>query len=213
MKNVIWVFREERSGSTAFLNLLVKRLRLPVYHVSSDEALPVIQDKAIFTTHDFPLLKDLSIHDEPVLIRCTRKNKAEQYLSDLMRWWMGETVDKALNMYDREYTLREEGYAELIERFEKVEPTVITKSRLAWIHKKYADKRHFWNTYANNYPNCTVYYEDLCEGIDLPMFGLTDFKLTNDLVVKKLPDYKRRVFLNHDMLVKWTQELVEKDFG
>ncbi len=94
-----------------------------------------------------------------------------------------------------------------------IDPNIITKRDLTIVHRMYVENQKLWDEYSKLYPSCTIYYEDLCEGIDIPLLELTDCKLSNNLEIKKLPDYKQRVFLNYDMLVKWTQELLDEDFG
>ena len=215
MKNTIWIFREERSGSSAFVGMLQHKLNMPTYFVDYEEDLDqtTLDHNTMLNTHHFPFLKDMHKHHDPLLIRTTRKNRTEQYLSELMVRWMMKTVYREVNTTDAIFNFQSDITNTFEQLFSKVEPTIIPKSELSSVHQMFSEKQKLWKKYANQYPNCTVYYEDLCEGIAIPLLGLTDCKLTSDLEIKKLPEYKQRVFLNYDMLVRWSQELIDEDFG
>jgi hypothetical protein len=215
MKKTIWIFREERSGSTALTNLIASRLGILNYFMDPNFIPPPASNDAtaLFDTHYFPYLENMSDYDNPLLIRCTRKNRVEQYLSQLMVRWMKKTVYRTIPDDELLLNFRTDTKTKFEQLFFKVVPTVITKRDLITVHTMFSEKQKLWEKHAKLYPNCTVYYEDLCEGIDIPLLGLTDCKLTDELVVQKLPDYKERIFLNYDMIVSWTQELIDKDSG
>ena len=64
-----------------------------------------------------------------------------------------------------------------------------------------------WNQYASNYRNYTIFYEDLCEkGVDIPDLGVYSFSITDGATTRKLPDYKERLILNHEMVRNWIAE-------
>jgi hypothetical protein len=215
MKQTIWIFRKERSGSTALTNLISSRLGIPNHFMDPNFISPAASNDAttLFDTHHFTYLENMSEYDNPLLIRCTRKNRVDQYLSQLMVRWMKKTVYRTIPNEALLLNFRTDTTTKFEELFFKVVPTVITKRDVAIVHTMFYEKRKLWEKHAKLYPNCTVYYEDLCEGIDIPLLGLTGCKLTDDLLVQKLPDYKERIFLNYDMIVGWAQELIDRDSG
>lgn len=214
--SAIWVFREQRTGGTAFVDLLCKRLdrRNHFVHLEDDGYSIPFQDEIIINTHSFEFLECMDGYENPTLIRCVRRNKTEQFLSVLMLHWMGATVYRHTDVRNRGYNIQPDSPPNFIELFNSVPPTIITKREVLAVARlsKLCDDE--WNAIAPRYNNVTVYYEDLCNGIDIPLLGLANVKLTQDLDVKRLPiDYKKNVFLNYDMIVKWSEEISESMFN
>lgn len=215
--STLWLFREMRSGSTAFTDLIALKLKRPYKFIELKSGSTIKHplpdpETNIYHTHEFSLLREMPHYDNPTLIRCTRRNRVDQYLSALMMRWLGKTVYQRTEYDNRIFNVRAETKENDEKIFTTAEPAMIARRELYHVHQMYTESNRLWNEYAHLYNNYTVYYEDLCEGIDIPLLGLTDFKLTNDLQIKKIPDYKRRVFLNYDMLVGWIEEMIE-DFG
>ena len=192
------------------MELLSDRLNRPRYFVEAEIATshPLSnQSDCLFSTHNFSYLADMNCYEDPLLIRCTRRNRVDQYLSELMILWMGETVHKHLSGSERVYNIHPDTPHTFTDEFGLVEPTVITKNQLLNVHRMYMNSQRLWEEHSGAYRNITLYYEDLCEGVDIPELGLTNCILSDTRVVK-LPDYKQRVFLNYDMIIKWTKELL-----
>lgn len=214
--STIWVFREQRTGGTAFVDLLCKQLGKRNYFAHPEEVGSHISDQneLIINTHSFEFLDYLGDYENPTLIRCARRNKTEQFLSILMLHWMGATVYRHTDVRNRGYNIQPDTPSDFINLFNSVPPAIITKREVLAVARlsKLCDDK--WNAIAPRYNGVTVYYEDLCEGVDIPLLGLTNVKLTPELDVKPLPtDYKKNVFLNYDMLVKWANEISEELFN
>ena len=88
MNNIIWVFREHRSGSTWFIKKIAYLLKRPDNFLEMPEKLFLARkqtnqdSKEILNTHNFVALKSLKNYTNPIVIRVSRKNKTEQFISE-----------------------------------------------------------------------------------------------------------------------------------
>lgn len=206
---IIWVFREQRSGSTAFVEKLAHLLGRQNVMVEANNPIDNVinlenpQDY-LFSTHQFDLLEQVDqLYTEPVLlIRCTRKDKVEQCLSLLIVRWanFGRQEDQL------QYNLKASDHENV---FESASPTIFTKAAVANYFNQVATIDTFWNTYAQNHLNLTVYYEDLCSsGVNLFPLGINNLTIADDSYTIKLPNsYKDRLCINHAMVRRWASEL------
>lgn len=215
--SVIWIFREPRTGGTWFSDHVASSLGFKQCFISgtvagidsdlgfdSDYFLNEVKrhplESTVFNTHFFTGLKLLDHFENPILIRCIRRDKTEQFLSH----WL-------IKMAGYQFTnlIHDENYEKYKELFEKA-----TQQQII-VPKKYVDEymqvrisnERLWEQYATKYENFTVYYEDLCEnGVDIPSINLYNCKITSEGITSKLPEYKTKVFLNRDMIQNWIDE-------
>ena len=157
-------------------------------------------ESTVFSTHFFTGMELLDRFDNPIIIRCIRRNKAEQFLSH----WLVK-----MSGYQFTNLTHDENYEKHRELFEKTtqQQTVVPKKAVDDYMRLRLRNEMLWDQYATKYENFTVYYEDLCEnGVDIPSINLYNCKITNEGITSKLPDYKTKVFLNRDMIQNWINE-------
>lgn len=224
---IIWLFREPRSGSTWLTKELSFRLkRKPEFLVSKDERfiqgpersafvfeyfdkiVPKDDDnKKLFHTHAFDGLKIINRYVNPILLRCIRRNKTDQFCSRFV-------VKNFTNIYnintDQEY-----------KQLPKIESITIPISKINSITKPVSNIEHYirghiqkeqqWNQYSSPYENETIYYEDLLEDNTLKLFdiGMNTINEKNASIghTIKLPyDYKK-IIVNYDEI-----DLIMKEY-
>lgn len=213
----IWIIREARSGSTWFTHHLLNTLGYehcfidkPTYLsppidpnfgfniTAVNDLIDKAHEKTLFSTHMFPIVKLLDPNKKPILIRCARKNYAEQFLS----YWLARSTNF-------EFTNIIAGDTSTNELFDKTSTNQIIVSKREVVNYMRLKKRNeeLWNEYAPKFDSYTVYYEDLCEtGVDIPPINLYNCRISNDGFTQKLPEYKTKVFFNHDMIHNWIEE-------
>jgi hypothetical protein len=137
---------------------------------------------------------DQNIH----IIRCDRRNLIEHFFSMIFI----EITNGFTNV--RFYETMAD-HPSLIEGLEK--KIVINEEKV----KDYVS--HRLRTHLNflrhteNLNSTTIYYEDWDKKFDLPSLGLYDIDLCNGMqYTKKLPDYKRAVFVNYDEAASWIEK-------
>jgi hypothetical protein len=212
---IVWIFREQRSGSTAFTNLVANRLnRAELFLDPRRNDIEMIKnipypERYVFSTHhSYDLTEIMNLHDKPVtLIRCARKDKIERCLSYLIIQYKNarerpETRSRSIRRTNLPFE-----YDSFIAN---IEPTTFTKKEIYNYLQDHAALDQYWKNCTVLYQTCTVFYEDLCteRGVDLPMLGLNSLNIINDdSATVKLPnDYKKQVCLNYDMVVRWITE-------
>jgi hypothetical protein len=221
----IWVFREPRSGSTLITNHLANCFQRFFYFIEGDEQhlfglkdleidakqrllsttlsgtfKPNEQDcKFLYNTHFFELTKSMKNYENPLLIRCKRKNTVEQFLSSLA---CSKNHLAFRNLYS---TDGEKSWNRKL--FEKVLDQQITIQKEDYIgflnHKLSGDR--LWDEHATPYENYTVYYEDLATGIEIPELKLSGKPFIDSTI--KIPDYKEKIFTNIEDVYVWDKEL------
>jgi hypothetical protein len=209
--SIIWIFREMRSGSTAFAETLAERLNLPYVATESfsGESHPItIDTNVVLSTHSFHALSLMEFYQDPILIRCIRRDRAEQCISHLI----ATSFNKAVSESNRFWNMRrDESKNTNRNTFDSAEPLTFTKKEVFTYLDLNQSWKTYWDTYAHKYRNYTVYYEDLCEKeIDIPEIGVYSFSIRDNATTHKLPDYKNRICLNHLMIRKWVDEYESK---
>lgn len=213
--SIIWIFREQRSGSTALTGLISERLnrtdRFVQYSEDNIESVKNISNPEdyIFSTHDYNFIEIMDSYDQPItLIRCARKDRVERCISYLIAKY--KTLMKHQSKFDPWNLLRSENPSEYRNFLAGIEPTVFTKKEIYNYLDCCIERDRYWNLYASSYQNYTVFYEDLCTevGVDVPALGLTSLSIINGdaRTVKQPADYKRQICLNYDMVVRWINE-------
>lgn len=218
--STILIFREPRTGGTWFSDHVATffgfdecfldgtRVGLPPadsdLEFNVDDFFNVIKNRSlestVFSTHFFTALKVIDRLDNPILIRCARRNTVEQFLS----YWLIKTTGYRFTNFTRD-----ENYEKHKESFEKAiqQQLIVPKKDVTQYMRIKQRNEMLWEEYATKYQNFTVYYEDLCEtGVDIPFINLYNCKITNEGLTEKLPEYKSKVFLNYDMIQKWIED-------
>lgn len=218
--STIWIIREPRSGSTCFTEHVATRLgfnhcfldsmvtgalaqRYPELGFNPTAAISKInkfsQNNTVFSTHFFNMLQIIDRFEDPIVIRCTRRNTLEQFLSYCL---IKSTNYKFTSINPTERKTNQEQFDKLLDSHLLIPKKDVTEYMLA----KSRDEA-IWNEFAPKFKNFTVYYEDLCEnGVDIPLLNMYNCKIDENGYTQKLPDYKTKVFLNYDMIQKWISE-------
>jgi hypothetical protein len=210
--SVVWIFKDPRSGSTAFTNLVSNRLnRIEKFlggHTKDIELIKHIlnPEDYVFCTHSYDFIEIMNLFDKPpILVRCTRQDKLESCLSFLIATYK----TKRIRHEDFSWNIMRSDVSAHNNFIDGIEPTIFTKKEV-YSYLQYQTKiNQYWENKVSLYQNCTVFYEDLCTdiGVDLPALGLTSLSIaTTDSVTIKIPDYKKQVCLNYDMISNWVTE-------
>lgn len=220
--STIWIIREPRSGSTWLTHHVAKQLGLLHFFIDrtvvgaspaeselglefdSEVLLKEVnkfpKDSTIFSTHFFTMLRIMDKFEDPIIIRCARRNKLEQFLSD----YLAKTTNYSftnITTDEQQQTTRE-----IFEQLTETRLLVPKKDLVEYLRIK---KRNevLWDTYATKFKNFTVYYEDLCEnGVDIAPINLYNCRVEENGHTEKLPEYKTKVFLNYDMIQNWIKD-------
>jgi len=204
--SVVWILREMRSGSTAFAETLAEQLARPhmpiVLHAGTSHPLSTDEDM-IYSTHSFHTITQLDSYQDPILIRCTRRDLTEQCISHLIATTFNSKVPNLEKFWNMR---RPKGKNQNI--FDTIEPLTFTKKQVVEYLDLNKSWKIYWDTHAHKYRNYTVYYEDLCEeGVDIPDLGVYSFSINDETATtQRLPNYKNRICLNHAMIQKWISE-------
>lgn len=232
----IWVFKESKAGSLWFCNTLEKKLQRTSFHYEEEicnfayekahgekaklpfspedpESLDFpkyindLKDPSFFySTHRFNLLKFSNLlEDDTILIRLTRRDHAEHVLSKLAHDMFPRANRRVF--VDRVNQIGSEPDPKSFYG----SPEMVTKQQVKrkFQHLKQVDE--FWNTFAKNYENAVVVYEDLESGVSIEPLGISIKFSDNVSFIKKNPDYKKDAFINYDHVIKWCREY-EKEF-
>ena len=210
---IVWIFREQRSGSTAFTNLIANRLnRIDKFIGRYPEDIETVKnisnpENYVFSTHSFEFIEIMNSFDKPVvMIRCTRQDKIERCISYLIAKYKTKRAKHGDNVWN---IVRSSVPSEYKNFATKIEPMLFTKKEVHNYLRYHTETNQYWENNTALYQNCTVFYEDLCTdaGVDLPILGLTSLSIaTDESLTIKLPDYKKQVCLNYDMVARWITE-------
>lgn len=200
--NIVWIFREMRSGSTALTSHIAHHLNRPqcilkplpkhkyVFQIPDPE-------KYVFSTHSFLLLNKMkSYKKKPILIRSSRKNKLEQVLSRLFL----EKVNAGKNPSEHFMNITNRN----VNIFDLTEPFEVPLEDVYTCLENLKMDDYYWDTISLFFPNQTVYYEDLCDtGVSIPLLNIPHLKLSTNSFTQKIPDYKKKMFINYDEIVQY----------
>ena len=189
----VWMFREPRSGSTGLTQALAAKLNKTFLFIEHKSQI-VDDSSVLLNTHNFKLLHELKKENNPILLRCTRKNKFEQFLSLKMLWLTNFT-----NIYQN-------GETEKINKFNKFikeNNKEITKGEVLKFLVSKKNENLLWNQLACNFETHVFYYEDLANVIDIPVLGMYNIDMDLEKYTKKIPEYKKDFYTNYDMVKQW----------
>jgi hypothetical protein len=209
---IVWIFREQRSGSTAFASLIANRLNRIDKFVRYPEDIDVVKnipnpEDYVFSTHFYNFIEMMNSYDEPVmLIRCARKDKIERCISYLIAKYKAKQIVNNINPWNIN---RVTGIADHETFMNNIKPTVFSKKEIYNYLQYCTEMNQYWQNHVEPYQHCTVFYEDLCtdNGVDLPILGLTSLSLNSeDSTTIKMPSYKEQICINYDMVSRWITE-------
>jgi hypothetical protein len=202
----VWVFREMRTGGTAFSAelsaVLAKKFNFVIE--SLDDA--IISPDVLNNTHNFDLIEDVVKICNPILIRVTRRNKTQQMLSKQAIIHSANVMaDKAIiNIMPDTTEEQLAGFDELV----KNHPVTIEEKDVIGFAKQYLEYDSLWKKHGSLVENTTIYYEDLLNPISLPIVNLPRISfLDNRKHTAKLPEkYKNRLFANITEIGQWMEK-------
>jgi len=217
----IWVFKEGRSGSEWIWKTLEKRFQKDCYSVDTKlfSGKLVTQYESVFdsninelssstcfyATHYFLLLQEMKKLDNPYLIRSTRRNKAEHCMSSLYFKMFGHVFH---HLYKD--PMEDARYNHFLKTLDK--PVVILKQEVLHEMKKIQNYDILWRQHSKDYDNCVIVYEDLNNGVSLPLLEEPLRFSDDETYVKKTPYYKDKFFANYEEIVEWCK-YYEKELG
>jgi hypothetical protein len=209
---IVWIFREQRSGSTALTGLIANRLNRIDKFVRYPEDIDLVKsipnpEDYVFSTHFYNFIEMMDSYDKPVmLIRCARKDKIERCISYLIAKYKSKQIVNNTSPWN---IIRNEGMSKHENFMNNIKPTVFSKKEIYNYLQYCTEMNQYWQNHAEPYQHCTVFYEDLCTdtGVDLPMLGLTSLSLNSeDSTTIKMPSYKEQICINYDMVSRWITE-------
>jgi len=188
----IWIFREERTGSTSFTNALHRLLKKPTKFVEYIEQIEY-DSSVIMNMHHFDFLPLVKKEDNPIIFRCTRKNRFDQFLS-----FHTKELTNFCNIHDTN--------TEEVVKFESfVSNNKITLDYLSLFRFAVAKRKEnlLWDAAASIFDNQVFYYEDFDNPVDIPLLNLYNVNIYEGQHTKKIPDYKETLYTNLDEVKKW----------
>lgn len=213
MNRIIWVLREPRTGGSWFIDKCAALLNRSSYFFESIrefDILPMPRKETYFinrpqhkddttrilNTHEFSAVSSFKNYDNPIIIRISRKNKTEQFLSFYLANLTRKTYNsvKFYNVYNQETLSNMPNYTNLV-----VEAPAIKQ-----FIKRQKIVDDYWNKIKNVYDTEVIYYEDLLVNYHSKLLNVS-FDMNMDHIEKlplKLPYNKKEIFLNYDLIDK-----------
>jgi len=184
----VYSFREPRCGGTHVIESLK--------NIYADTYLGKKQLEYL-DRHELDMLKTIKPEDNAIVIRCDRKNLVDHFFSTyFLRYLDGFTNVRFHENFSIPKLLHGLNARVIIPEYE-VDSYIRGRLR---IHVDFVK-------YTKNLQVQTIYYEDWHKPFDIPSLGLYNIELSKTFqYTKKLPDYKRTVFLNYDEVVTWIKK-------
>jgi hypothetical protein len=126
------------------------------------------------------------------VLRVTRKNKVEQFLSRVIATKYNH--NRVWNVI----TEQERNNLPIIQK------TVVSINEVREYIRLTKRNESLWNEYSSIYRNETIYYEDLLENFNskiLPVSNLS-MKIEEEGLPLKMPYNKKDIFINYDQIAK-----------
>lgn len=193
----IWVYREMRSGGSWLCNFLSHNLQKRHIFLEHHSQISLkikpnpSHSKYIFSTHKLEYFAPVLDYDNPIIIKCSRRNNFEQMLSEFF------------------LSLTERAVSNIISDDDFVKFQTMTNQRISRVTKEdvkiYKDRKNqelaLFESFVQGLEVRTIYYEDFFDGTKIPDIDLL-IKF-DETVTKKLPDYKQSVFVNYEEIKEW----------
>jgi hypothetical protein len=196
INRIIWVFREQRAGSTWFTTKLCQHTERQDYffdghtiYAKREFYLTRPQEKEdykrILNTHNFFVMKSLFNYDNPIVIRITRKNKVEQIISNYVT-----SLTKHFNIEQKTQ----------LTNFPVLDKFFIPLHKLDQLIRNLTYSESCWQEYAKHYENETVYYETLLQEYNSSLLNISNWSMNKnvDQPTLKLPYDKKSLIINYD---------------
>jgi len=182
----IYFIREPRSGGT-FLESYIRTLKRDEYQYE--------------TTHNMTYIKSVPKNSNSIVIRTTRKNFTEHFLSAMAIQTIGSAAQKFTNF------TYEKPYDPIFDKIKNSRIQIKKNQVIDWVEGQ-RDVELLFNDHTKNLNYQIVYYEDMFKPFDIPILDLynIDFSLSRQYTYK-LPDYKREVFTNYDQVQQWMEKI------
>lgn len=183
----IYFFRCPRTGSTCIMAMLGFKLKGIT--------------KKIIPTHDFSILETMERDTNYFLLRTDRKDKTELFISSF--------ISKRLLNIKNSNIFKKEEYDNL----PSIQPIKITQRDIDLFMKEQIKIKHYWDSYASNYDNEIIYYEDalnVWNSNKLPVsISLTSKEDEQYITTFKLPYNKKEIIINYDEV----DNIIKSEFG
>ena len=189
---MIWVFAEERSGSTWFCETLSVKLGKSFTYLERLEP----ENDHIHQTHNFSWVSQV----DGVLLRTTRRDKLEHFLSVALlnsvahtQWWHRPHV------FRQHYKTDAAALAEVFPG----EPLTVSESDVDAYFEKLRERDRLWA--CRHQAGQVIHYEDLDKGVFVEALGVSIGFSDSDITVK-LPYSKRDLIANIQQVETWVKE-------
>lgn len=212
-KQIIWIFRERRSGGTWFTLKLCHTLDRENFFI--DDKIPTNcsyfekekiflarhqqdgDEKKILNTHFFYGLPSIANYTNPILLRISRKDKTEQFLS--------EVIASRYNRLKSLYNLHD---LNNLHKFKSIEPHKLDETLVFDFIEQSKTNEKLWYNYSKNFNNETIYYEDLITKFSSKILPIENWSMANNEnnLTYKLPYEKEKIFLNYKRIKKIIEE-------
>jgi hypothetical protein len=180
----IWLFSEERSGSSWLSRELARRFSKQ--HVGVDEFEE--HQEWVHHTHEFEYLEKIT---NPIVIRTTRKDQFQHFLSYSLF-----TYGKANGWRHPHISFPKS--VDGFNQFLTLPKLSITEADIEYWTDLKNIRNSLWDAYQGE--KQTVYYEDLYEGVAIPALRITKIGFSDGGEFKKLPYIKEDHIANiHDV--------------
>ena len=234
MHNLIWLFREARTGSGWALQSLSSSLNKTVVHydlvlgnrnVKEETYFELYNQKNLLSTEKRfeELIKQETVFDtdriysshfmfllsklnnqNTYVLRTTRRNKIDQCVSLLYLKYYPRIMKQYF--VDESKNLNLNYFNHTINN-----PVEVSKKDVIDCLSLMKTHDDLWKKYSGNFKNYTIVYEDCEQGINIPNLD-AQLKFSNFTgFTKKIPEYKTKVFTNYDMIVSWCEEFIDKN--
>ena len=217
---VIWMFREQRSGSSWASFAIPPKLKRGFRHFDQlisdkDDAELMCQvynkfknelhrTDTVYSTHLFKLLSSLKDVENLYLIRTTRRDKVSQILSLIY-----------MNTYPHGMThyYVDDSKNQQLQYLEKtlLNPVNVLKQQVLKCCNTFKRHEDLWNEYGVHHDNFVLVYEDCEQGIKIDDLGIDLKWSTDDQYTYKMPEYKSKAFQNYDQIVDWCNDFLAKN--
>lgn len=184
----VYFVREPRCGGTHFVTKIIALYG----NAHRGRKIPYVD------THDMNIVKSLTKDQNNIIIRCDRRNLVEHFCSlKFLEYTHNFTNIRFYETIDDHPSLQFGLEQKIIVTERNVQDYIGARLK---IHTRFLKD-------TENLNSTTIYYEDWYKKFDLPDLGLYNIDLCNGMqYTKKLPDYKRTVFVNYDEVVHWIEK-------
>ncbi len=211
---IIWLFKEYRSGSSWLCNYICKTLNINYLFVEgeyqhlkkSDRIInilnrtPVESDsKTLLHTHLFEGITSLKKYEDPIVLRCSRKDKFQQFLS----WYAVKQSDWTFFHLVKDESVANHGESAQFRKLLEKRIVVPKSAYHDFIRSVIIPSNKYWSL-VKNLTNETIYYEDMLRGdFSIHTLGLHNISMDENFYIKNPESYKNEIFINYEEVKSW----------